>query len=164
MNEDPHVMAEGYAPTPFTADEIRVGCPRGRIDEIEIREAGKYAYTRLVTFVECDEEGSLQESHMRDMNGTELGEVTRARATWPELQAHASFPRDATRITETTTELPHGHHHCLLYTVTNGQTVSRFWFARDLPGMPVRVERERDGGIVYSMTLVSVRRPEGSRE
>ena len=28
---DPHILAPGLAPTPFTAAEIRVGCPVGRV-------------------------------------------------------------------------------------------------------------------------------------
>ena len=30
VSPDPHVLADGHFPTPFTADEIRAATPRGR--------------------------------------------------------------------------------------------------------------------------------------
>ncbi len=47
-----------------------------------------------------------------------------------------------------------GTFECLLYTVDDGRSVARFWFARDLPGMPIVMETEVGGTVVFRMTML----------
>jgi hypothetical protein len=56
--------------------------------------------------------------------------------------------------------LPLRRFLCRLYTVTatddaGRAVVSRFWFANDLPGAPVRMLREVDGETVVEMQLMA---------
>jgi len=50
--------------------------------------------------------------------------------------------------------IPSGRFACLRYTRTDPDAVWRFWFARELPGQPVRYEREVSGEIVFSAILI----------
>ena len=67
--------------------------------------------------------------------------------TWRDLQSHASFPTDATTIEPERIETPMGELDCLRYTVRDGATEKVFWFATDLPGMPVRSVTRSDGHV-----------------
>ncbi len=42
---DPHILHPDHAPTPFTADEIRTGCPAGRT--VTMAVDGLYAVTAI---------------------------------------------------------------------------------------------------------------------
>ena len=55
---DPHVLAPGRAPTPFTADEVRGGCPAGRTIRLRVDVVGETSFHRVSRFVECDEAGA----------------------------------------------------------------------------------------------------------
>jgi hypothetical protein len=126
------VLGPDLAPTPFTPDEIRAGCPAGRTIELLVETDGEEPYTRVNRFVACDETGATLE---RGATGT--------RVTWAELQAHAAFPAARTTIEPDTIETPLGVLDCLRYTVEDGDDVDVFWFAQAFPGMPVRY-RTRD--------------------
>ena len=91
---------------------------------------------------------------MEDPDGRRLSDPERERSTWLELQEHASFPRASTVHTEEDLEIPAGGFACLRYTRTDPDAIWRFWFALDLPGQPVRYEREASGQIVFSATLI----------
>jgi hypothetical protein len=75
--------------------------------------------------------------------------------TWRELQAHASFPADHTTIVAETIETGIGPLDCLRYTVREGTTEEVFWFAKDLPGMPIRYATREDGQVVTTVTVVA---------
>lgn len=139
---DPRVLQTGHAPTPFTAEEIRAGCPPGRMITARTETAGEPDRVDLTVFVETDKEGALIES-----NGTPH------RVTWRDLQSQASFPADMTTISEEMVEGPLGQMECLSYRVTTGHTASIFWFAKDRPGMPVLFLTESNGALL-STTLV----------
>ncbi len=143
--EDPHILAPDHLPTPFTAAEIRDASPPGLAVTV-VREAEGQPPTVSVTrFVDGDEEGSTRERQVLTADGEPAGEPARARATWLDLQAHASFPSATTARTEEAIDTPMGRLACLRYDVVEGDSRQTFWFARTLPGMPVRVERWRDG-------------------
>src|SRR5687768_11406198 len=98
--EDPHILAPDHLPTPFTAAEIRDASPPGLAVTV-VREAEAQPRTVSVTrFVDGDEEGSSRERQMLTADGQPVGEPTRARAAWLDLQAHASFPSATTTRTE----------------------------------------------------------------
>lgn len=139
---DPRVLGPGLAPTPFTAEEIRAGCPVGRTIDLLVESAGAAPYVRYNRFVACDETGATIERGRR--SGDAEVESTRARSSWAELQAHAAFPATATTIEPETIAIPLGTVDCLRYTVRDGDDMTVFWFAPAFPGMPVRVSSPAD--------------------
>ena len=150
---DPHVLGPGLLPTPFTADEIRRGCPDGRLIRLLVEIDGREPFVRTNRFVGGDAEGSTIESQRLTLDGEALGEVEAARTTWLQLQAHASFPADSTTRAAEMIETPLGSQDCLRYTRTEGAEVSTFWFARSAPGMPIRYQFEEAGRVTSRVTM-----------
>ena len=142
--DDPRVLHPGHAPTPFTAEQIKLGCPIGRIVTARTEAAGEPDRVDVTVFAETDEEGAVLES-----NGQQH------RVSWRELQGHASFPAEATTIDEDVVEGPLGRMECLGYRVVSGNTASTFWFAKDRPGMPVLFTTEVDGALVSTTMVIA---------
>lgn len=141
----PHILRKGDAPTPFTAAQIREGCPTGRSIITRTETPGQPAVSTTTTFVETDEEGAVME---RD-------DGSRFSVTWADLQGHASFPADRVRIDDDVIETPLGTLQCLRYTVEQDGGFDTFWFALAHPGMPVRHMSERDGEVIATNTVVA---------
>jgi hypothetical protein len=154
---DERVLAEGRAPTPFTAAEIREGCPAGRTIRVMVEPVGHDSYIRLYRFAATDDEGALQESSRSDADGSTIGEPETHRVTWKGLQAHASFPAAHTTIERERIETPMGELDCLRYTVDTGDGIDTFWFALGLPGMPVRYVNTRGDEVTNTVTMISTR-------
>jgi len=142
--DDPYVIQAGHAPTPFTADEIRQGCPAGRTVTARTEAAGEPDRVDITVFVETDDRGALLES-----NGQ------RHRVTWRELQNHASFPAEVTTVHEDVVEGPLGRMDCLSYRVVAADTVSTFWFEKGRPGMPVLFTTEVAGALVSTTMVIA---------
>ena len=156
---DPRRLKPGHAPTPYTAEEIRKGCPEGRVSTYRIEIPGKDAFRQTYRFRNCDDEGADLETVQTTEDGKPLKEPTKSRGTWKQFQEHALYPEAATKITEETLKTPAGSFACLLYTVTvqapDGKTaVMRLHFAKTLAGPPVKLVREVDGEAVFTMTLI----------
>ena len=121
----------------------------------EIESAGGFVIKKRYRFLDADELGVTIES---TVEGPAKQAPTSSRATWRELQANASFPKDSTQISEKRVETPAGTFDCLRYVVKseeNGKSVVKYLdFARELPGMPVRMTLEFVGQKVSAMTLV----------
>ena len=152
---DPHVLKPGHAPTPFTADEIRDGCPQGRTIGLLIEPRDGDPYLTLNRFVTVDEEGADYAVESMTMDGEPIDDPIETRTRWEEFQEHASFPEDQTEIGSETLETPIGTFKCKRYTVTDGPTSDVYWFALDKPGMPVKVETMAPGGIAYRMRMIN---------
>jgi len=150
---DPHQLSPEDLPTPFSAAEIRDGCPPGRTLRFQIERAGQDPVVRVSRYVETDTDGAVQESWTEDLEGRRLSDPERERSTWLELQEHASFPRATTVRTEEEVEIRAGRFACLRYTRTDPDAIWRFWFALELPGQPVRYERGASGQVVFCATL-----------
>ena len=138
------IVDPGHAPTPFTADEIRMGCPQGRqvtVVHLGPDETSEYWTT---TFAKTDQETALLINQQVGEDGQPLGGASELVATWDELQAHASFPAINTTISEVEVATPIGQMHCLLYEVTDGPTTKRLWFAKSLPGLPIKTTYLKD--------------------
>lgn len=159
MADDPHVLRPDHLPTPFTAAEIRAGCPPGRTVRSLVVETGAESIVRVTRFVSCDADGADRESWAETPDGRRLTEPTPDHSTWLEFQEHASMPADATRIDEETIEIPAGTYDCLRYTRVDGDTIATFWFAKAAPGMPLRFEERVGGELVYSSTAIEDVRP-----
>jgi len=89
----------------------------------------------------------VQEFQATDVDGRPVGEPTRRRSTWLDLQRHASDPAEGTTVDEVALTLPFGTFECWLCRVEAPGSELRFWFAKELPGMAVQVE-ERVGGVL----------------
>ena len=93
-----------------------------------------------------------------DLSGERVAGPRRTEMEWADLQAHASYPAEATTIEETSVETAAGTFEAWLYTVTSENLVERAWFAKDLAGPPVLKIDERDGVEESSMELVELER------
>ena len=149
MASDPHQLHPDHLPTPFTAEEIRAGCPPGRTVRSLVIEPGQDPIVRVTQFVSTDPQGADQAFWQETPDGARLGETQRRRSTWIEFQGHASFRADVTQVDEEEIAIPAGRYDCLRYSTRDGHAVRTFWFARSAPGMPLRFE-EREGGVITS--------------
>ena len=154
QTNDPHVLAPGCAPTPFTADEIRDASKVGRSVRRLVEARGETPFHLVSRYLECDEAGATMERARLSLDGAPLGEPQVGRVTWLDLQTHASFPADATTVESERLETAIGELDCLRYTVRDGTTDEVFWFAKDLPGMPIQQQTRTDGEVVTSVTVV----------
>lgn len=153
-------MKDGHAPTPYTADQIRVGCPVGRLSKFRMEAEGAPQMIQVMYFVENDVTGAVLEVSVTDAKGNTLSAPKRTpKSPWPVFQSHASFPADQTTISEETIETEGGSFACLLYTVTRSEAdpkaVDEYWFAKTLPGPPVLMRKRVDGEILVKMELLS---------
>ncbi|MDP9272615.1 MAG: hypothetical protein M3O93_03645, partial [Chloroflexota bacterium] len=151
---DPHQLRPDHLPTPFTADEIRAGCQPGRTLRTRVVRAGQDEVVHVTRFVSADAEGAEQESWEETPEGTRLSDPQRRRSTWLGFQEHASFPAATTEVAEEEIEIPAGRFACLRYTSRDGESVSTFWFARSVPGMPLRFEERVNDVVVFSSTAI----------
>lgn len=150
----PAAAPAANAPTPYTADQIRAASPAGRRIEFRVEAAGKPMTVSVMSFVKSDDAGAEVESVTLDETGHEIGTRSTGRATWEELRAHASFPQSSTTIGDETITVPAGAFDCRVYTVTRGDRTMTFWFAKSLPGPPVRMTVAVAGKVVETRTLV----------
>jgi hypothetical protein len=151
---DPHILKRGHAPTPFTAVEIRAGCPAGRTIRLLVEIAGQAPFHSVNRYVEADAEGATVERTRFTLDGEPLGDALEGRETWLELQEHASSPADRTEIVPERIQTPLGVLECLRYTVTDGATVETFWFAKTKPGMPIRYMTQEAGRVTSVVTVI----------
>ena len=154
MTTDPHRLRPDDLPTPFTADEIRVGCPPGRTVRSLVIRAGSEPCVQVTRFVSGDADGADRESWTETPDGVRLTEPERDRSTWLEFQEHASMPAATTIIAEEEIDIPAGGIACLRYTRRDGDSVSTFWFARSAPGMPLKFERRAGSELIFSSTAI----------
>jgi hypothetical protein len=159
MTADPHQLRPDHLPTPFSAAEIRIGCPAGRTVRSLVSENGAEPFVHVVRFVTVDEDGADQESWRESVDGAPTTEVKQRRSTWLEFQGHASMPAATTEIAEETIEIPAGRFDCMRYTRRDVDTVSTFWFARSAPGMPLKFEEVEGGVVTYSSVAIEDVRP-----
>jgi hypothetical protein len=151
---DSNRLQADHAPTPFSAEQLRAACPVGRVDTFLIESSARPPVHQTTRFVHSTFTGAVFVASMSTLEGQPVGEPVRARATWVDLQEHASHPESSTVITEADVRVPAGSFDCWVYTVTTGSDVQRLYFARSLPGPPVRAVQEVDGEVRMDMKLV----------
>ena len=144
---------------PYTPEQIRDATPAGRSYRYRIERAGKSTKVDEMRFVRVDATGADIMSTTRDESGPR-GEPKTRTVTWAELRAHGEFPRALVTVTEEPLDIPAGHFSCLVFTLKSaeGNEVSRFFFAREIPGAPVFYTTERDGQRVLTATLLEHKR------
>jgi hypothetical protein len=159
VERDAHVVEPGHHPTPFTAAEIRDASSPGRTVRQLIEVEGEPPVTRVLQWVAVDDEGGTGLAYGVGPEGERLDPM-RSRSTWLELQHHASMPIETTTIDEVVLDSPMGPLECLRYTRLDGDATAIFWFARAMPGMPVRTERVEHGRVVERVTMLANELPE----
>lgn len=155
MPPEAHRLQPDHLPTPFSAAQIRRGCPAGRTIRMREESPGEPPQFRTIRFVEVDADGAVQEYQATDVEGRPMGEPTRRHSSWLDLQRHASQPADVTTVDEVELTLPFGAFPCWLYSVQTPHARRLFWFAKELPGMPVQVEEWVDGVLTGRSTVVA---------
>jgi hypothetical protein len=153
--EEANRLRPDHAPTPYTAEQIRKASTEGRTDTFRIEKAGEKPWTHTIKFLKGDREAAEVESWNTADDGKVLGK-SKDRQLWVDFQAHASFPELDTKITEETIEVPAGKFDCWLYTVQKREgdvATVRLWFAKKMPGPPVKMTSEQGNKVVFSMTL-----------
>jgi hypothetical protein len=153
--DDPYLAEPGHLPTPFTADQLREGCPDGRTLLVRTEPAGQEAHERVVRFVEGDADGVVQVRSESGPGGSVGPELGRSRSTWRELQAHASYPAGRTTRERVRLEHPLGDLDCLRYTMGDGDAVDQAWFDVDRPGMPVLLESRRGADLLVRVVVLA---------
>ena len=151
---DDHLGSPDTAPTPFSASEIRAGCPAGRTVVVRVEDSNGVRHRRS-RFAAVTAEGATYERADCDADGVAVGDVVTARLTWLDLQRHASFPADVTTRDKVTLGLPLGVEDCLRYVVRDGAETTTFWFSTRRPGMPVKVTSQRGEHVLATTVMVS---------
>jgi hypothetical protein len=146
-----------FAPTPYTAQQIREATRVGRTYEFLMERPGAPPMRRRLTFVAVNADRATVERVMIDGAGR-VTESTRDDSTWEEMRQHAQYPQASTTIEPVTVTTPAGTFRCHRYTVVEARkdeearTVASF--ADDLPGPPVLMRKEVAGKTVMTMTLL----------
>ncbi|UCH93220.1 MAG: hypothetical protein JSV88_23460 [Candidatus Aminicenantes bacterium] len=157
-------MKPDHAPTPFSAEQIRQGCPRDRKIVFQVEAFGQPVIFQTLTFVSVYEEKVVFESVTTGMDGKQRGAKKMTVGTWKDLQSHASFPGARTKIQSESFTVPAGTFDCWRYEVTlkkgNQTNVQRYWFAKKLPGPPICFEETANGRVAYKMTMLKTGREE----
>jgi hypothetical protein len=143
-----------FAPMPYTAAQLREGCPEGRTIVMIEEVADKLPVKRRMRFMVVDDERATIVSEELDERDKPVGDPKTQTATWEELRHHAAFPKEFTIVSEATAETPLGTFPCTRYVVTDGDTRTTACFAKTLPGPPVELQIEKAGKLVMTLTMV----------
>ena len=108
----------------------------------------------IMTMTEVDEDGATVRSSTRGGEGVVVGEPVETRSTWEEMRGHAVFPASVTTLGEETIETAAGSFDCMRYAVARDGSTATFWFAKSLPGGPVKSTVERDGEVTSKQMLM----------
>ena len=113
------------------------------------------------TVVDADGESVEIEFAQLDAAGAVAGEPNVQRMTWNDLRNHASFPAYKSEREEATRETELGRLDGWIYTVREDDegTTSEFFFARELPGAPVRMQTIRGSTVVVELEQLERFRP-----
>jgi hypothetical protein len=154
-----HRLQPNHLPTPFSAAEIRDACPAGRTIRIREEAPGEAPSFRRIRFTQVDEETAIQEFQATNADDRSIGEPNVRSSTWLDLQRHASQPAKATTVDEVVQPLAFGDFDCWRYIVRAPGAELRFWFAKQLPGMPVQVEEWINGELAGRSVMIANETP-----
>lgn len=147
---------------PFSAEQLRTGIPVGTEIRYRVESAGSPAVIQHWVFTAADERGCTIHSRVLAEDGSLIEDEGEGTSTWAELESHAHFPAATTTRSESTVEVPAGRFETWLFEVRPAEAdapVSRYHFARELPGPPVWMEVSKGGTVVRKMELLSRTQP-----
>ena len=157
-----HALPTNFAPRPFTAEQIRNAWPQGSVSRYRTEEKGKPTVIAETRVAEATSEHAVFETTTLSLEGEPLGTPQRSTSTWSELMAHATFPAARTTIEDVIVDTPAGSFDAWRYTVLpkdGGGDMSRYYFAKQRPGAPVRYEQTKAGETVFKVELLSTKAP-----
>lgn len=153
MPPDENRMAQGFAPTPFSAEQIRKSLPKNSWIKLRNETPGSPTTEITFRFTRGTKSNAGIETSVTAEKGGMQGGPQASKPSWKELQSHASFPETAARIECGRIRTFKGDLDCWLYEIREGGTVTKYWFAKELPGPPVLLEETKDGRLVRRMTM-----------
>lgn len=151
-------LADGTAPRPFTAEQIRAAMPVGTEIHLRMEAPPEAPVEQRWTVTAATAETCTIASRVVDpASGATVADEGEGTSAWAELVEHAAFPAAATRIEHGTISVPAGTFEIVRYTVAGDDGHTRVYsFAVALPGPPVSlVETDAAGATVHAMTLLS---------
>lgn len=119
--------------------------------------AGKPTVTERWEFSDVDPARTRVTTTTLDEGGRPTGAPEAQTATWAELREHARFPAAATTVTDEPMTVPAGTFDCWRYVVTTPEGTRTLWFAKTLPGPPVKMVVVKGGATTLTMTMTSTR-------
>lgn len=135
--------APALADPPFTALQIRQATQPGRTYVWRVTQPVKPdapATLRRAHFATATDEGADLVFETLAEDGHALEPAQKSHARWTDLESHGRFPADALHVTSGSVTVPAGTFDAWIYEVaTPDGHVAVFWFAKDLPGAPVRI-------------------------
>jgi hypothetical protein len=143
---------------PFSAEQIRDATHPGRRYLFSVQDAGQPAVRYQIDFLSRTETDTRYRVTVFNAAGQEVSRKERTE-TWEQLENHAHFPVDGTRMQEQTFTVPAGTYEGYLYETTDAAAglVTRLYFAADLPGAAAKVEVLSKGKVMRTMTLLEHR-------
>lgn len=155
---DANRMRADHAPTPFSAGQLRAGCPDGSWIRFKVETPDAPAAFLVFRFLNGGPKEVTVASTLFDADDKMIGEPSAKRQQWTDLQTHASFPAAQSRIDPASFDTYRGRLDGWLYTVRETRDgralLTRYAFARDLPGPPVLLEEYTAGKLTRRMTMV----------
>lgn len=155
----PEPDADGWLPTPFTADQIREAMPVGAFRDFRNTVADGAVARSHFEVIEADAEGALLTYSERRTDGEPTRAPQQGRESWDDLRLHARFPAADTRwLGEEEVEVPAGrflarHYEVLKVEPGRPATVWDYWFAPKLPGPPVKFTVKQGGILLVTSEL-----------
>ena len=130
-----------YLEVPFTAEQIRDAWVPGLTLVLHFNHPDRQEWQRW-TVVAADEEKAEIEYLPLDSQGQPAAPPQRAPSAWTDLRDHALFAAADAKRERTQRETAFGQLDGWLYEVRDPQaeSMTRFFFADDLPGAPVWME------------------------
>ncbi|MEO6575843.1 MAG: hypothetical protein ABIP89_18470 [Polyangiaceae bacterium] len=144
-----------FAPTPYTAEQIRKATAVGRTYDFRTEVAGAPTRRLTIAFTKVTDAEVETRNSLLDEQGKEMATPRISTSTWDELRKHAEFPRATTVIADEKITVPAGTFECARYTVTEASgEVSKFYFAKKMPGPPILFMTDKQGTRVMTTTLI----------
>jgi hypothetical protein len=155
------VADDEILPRPFTAAQIRDEWVLG-FNLTMLRKTGGTEALQRWTVIAADRDAVEIEYVTLDAGGVPVGDTTARRSTWVELRDHATFPAASGTREDVTRNTSLGTLEGWLYTVRDEErnTVTEFFFAKELPGAPVQMRTTSDGEVVGELIQIDRNRPE----
>lgn len=143
---------------PFSAAELRAGLPAGTEIKLRVKTAALPAVIEHWTFTAVDDRGCTIHARVLDESGAVIRDEGSGTSTWAELESHAHFPKERTTRSESIARVPAGTFETWLFEVGPEKPdgpISRYHFAKTLPGPPILMEVISAGERVRSIELIS---------
>lgn len=145
-------------PTPFTSSEIRDAFRPGQHLVFTVFTAGKGTVVAdWVVTGWTDQDATIAFTTLAQDGATVVEPRAERTSSWDSLRDHASFPEASASRSEGVLVHPLGTLDIWLYTVRGPEPelVQRYWFAKDLPGPPVRFTIHAGAEEVFKMEQIT---------